>query len=76
MDGVSDNHFCAVNDVFASICTGDQGTGFIINDNNGEYILVGLAAFGNGLQCDSGEPTGYVKITQYINWIKENTDLK
>ncbi|XP_017056162.1 LOW QUALITY PROTEIN: serine protease SP24D [Drosophila ficusphila] len=49
----------------AGLCTGDAGAPAIYSDQ-----LVGIAAFFAG-GCNSGQPDGYVDVTQHLDWIHQ-----
>ncbi|KAH8355479.1 hypothetical protein KR084_012216 [Drosophila pseudotakahashii] len=52
----------------AGLCSGDAGAPAIYNGQ-----LVGIAAFFVG-GCGSGQPDGYVDVTQHLEWINENVN--
>ncbi|KAH8318263.1 hypothetical protein KR074_000231 [Drosophila pseudoananassae] len=52
---------------FSGLCSGDAGAPAVYNNQ-----LVGIASFFAG-GCGSGQPDGYVDITQHLDWISENT---
>ncbi|XP_039497142.1 serine protease SP24D [Drosophila santomea] len=51
---------------FAGLCSGDAGAPAAYNSQ-----LVGIAAFFVG-GCGSGQPDGYVDVTQHLEWINDN----
>jgi chymotrypsin len=71
-------------DVFGSlessiICTsGDKGTGICSGDIGGPLVIngtqIGIASFGVE-NCPSGSPSGYVRITSFLDWIAKHTGL-
>ncbi|XP_017065263.1 serine protease SP24D [Drosophila eugracilis] len=50
---------------FAGICSGDAGAPAVYNNQ-----LVGIASFFVS-GCGSGQPDGYVDVTQHLEWINE-----
>uniref|UniRef100_A0A2H1VCC5 SFRICE_006521 n=1 Tax=Spodoptera frugiperda TaxID=7108 RepID=A0A2H1VCC5_SPOFR len=52
-----------------NICSGDSGGPLAIN-RNGNYILIGVVSFGRG-GCEGNSPSGYARVTHYINWINQ-----
>ncbi|XP_016971976.2 serine protease SP24D [Drosophila rhopaloa] len=52
---------------FAGLCSGDAGAPAVYQDQ-----LVGIAAFFVS-GCGSGQPDGYVDVTQHVDWITENS---
>ena len=45
----------------------------------GKLTLVGVASFSvqdeNGIPCSVNVPAGYARVSDQLNWIKENTDV-
>lgn len=46
------------------MCHGDSGGPLVINN-----VLVGVVAFGS--ECASGIPDGFMRLTNYTNWIDD-----
>ncbi|XP_017841939.2 serine protease 1 [Drosophila busckii] len=53
-------------------CGGDSGGPLVTHDNP---ILVGITAFGVSGACDAGNPDGYMRVTHYLDWIREKTGV-
>ena len=55
---------------------GDSGGPLIArNGTFSPYSLVGVVSFGAGHgKCDKGIPGVYTRVTNYLDWIKENLD--
>ncbi|KAH8344642.1 hypothetical protein KR067_002208 [Drosophila pandora] len=51
----------------SGLCSGDAGAPAVYNNQ-----LVGIGSFFAG-GCGSGQPDGYVDVTQHLDWITENT---
>ncbi|XP_047364417.1 trypsin II-P29-like [Vespa velutina] len=62
---------CAYNDN-TDACQGDSGGPIFIERPNGKNEIIGIVSWGLGC-ANKGVPGVYVKITDYLNWIKENT---
>ena len=56
-----------------NICYGDIGTGFVTL-YRGQKVLVGIASLVMRA-CSALEPTGFVRVSQYLNWIKTETGI-
>lgn len=54
-----------------STCQGDSGGPLTYNNGNGTY-LVGVTSFVSSAGCDSGSPSGYARVTSFLNWIEQN----
>ncbi|XP_055377178.1 collagenase-like [Condylostylus longicornis] len=58
-----------------SSCSGDSGGPLVLLDNNGQIEkLIGLVSFGFIGQCTKDKPQGYLKISSYLQWIRQNTN--
>ncbi|KAL1376900.1 hypothetical protein pipiens_016610, partial [Culex pipiens pipiens] len=55
-------------------CNGDSGGPLAITEN-GRSLQVGIASFVHGTGCASGMPSGFVRVTHYLEWIDENSDV-
>lgn len=53
-----------------SICRGDSGGPLVVNRN----ILIGIVRF-SGWSCNVGNPSGFTRITSYLDWISKNTGI-
>ncbi|XP_022827093.1 complement C1s subcomponent-like [Spodoptera litura] len=60
---------CTGSVVGKNICTGDSG-GPLAVQRNGNPLLIGVVSFGRG-GCDGGSPSGYARVSHYIDWINE-----
>ncbi|CAH1636842.1 unnamed protein product [Spodoptera littoralis] len=60
---------CTGSVVGKNICTGDSG-GPLAVQRNENPLLIGVVSFGRG-GCDGGSPSGYARVSHYIDWINE-----
>ncbi|XP_022920346.1 brachyurin-like [Onthophagus taurus] len=68
---VKDTHICSdAHYSRQSACNGDSGGPLVVDG-----ALVGLVSFGTGLGCDVLWPTVYTRITSYLDWIQEHSDV-
>ncbi|KAJ6635200.1 Clotting factor B [Pseudolycoriella hygida] len=68
--GIVSHFFCA-KDVDFNVCGGAQGAGLIVREENVE-VLAGIVSFGNiWKDCASKTPPGFIKISEYVDWISE-----
>uniref|UniRef100_A0A182Q0V4 Peptidase S1 domain-containing protein n=1 Tax=Anopheles farauti TaxID=69004 RepID=A0A182Q0V4_9DIPT len=68
------NHYCAEDGLQRSnVCNGDLGAGFVVSDRRID-TLVGVASLITA-SCDANTPTGYTRVSQYRQWIRDNTGV-
>ncbi|XP_053688541.1 collagenase-like [Sabethes cyaneus] len=58
-----------------SPCQGDSGAPLTIVDADGTTTLVGVFSFHSVLGCDSGRAAVYTRMSAYLDWIAENSDV-
>merc|ERR1712180_396722 len=67
---INDLHICAM-DPGKDACQGDSGGPLVVKEND-RWTLIGVVSFGYG--CAQPDIPGvYARITQRMDWIKENT---
>ncbi|KAK5643917.1 hypothetical protein RI129_007762 [Pyrocoelia pectoralis] len=66
---VTSDHLCALEGRESFTCQGDGGGPLMLSVKN-QWEQVGIVAFGKA--CGLDFPSVYVKITSYLDWIKEN----
>nr|CAD7201965.1 unnamed protein product [Timema douglasi] len=68
------------------VCSGNVGDGLDEPDNGdsggplvitqeGSYLQIGVVSFVSSAGCASGNPSGYVRTTSFLNWISANTQI-
>uniref|UniRef100_T1H0N0 Peptidase S1 domain-containing protein n=1 Tax=Megaselia scalaris TaxID=36166 RepID=T1H0N0_MEGSC len=62
---------CALGRNGRSTCSGDSGGPLA---NAAKNYQIGIVSFGKG-SCDGRNPSGYTKVSRYVNWIKEKTGM-
>jgi len=53
---------------------GDSG-GALVVWNGGNYTQIGVLSFTSITGCASGNPSGYTRVTCFLDWILSNTGL-
>ncbi|XP_023160393.1 serine protease 1 [Drosophila hydei] len=56
----------------SSTCQGDSG-GPLVLDSTGR--LIGVTSFVSSSGCQSGLPSGFTRVTSYLDWIKTNSGV-
>lgn len=67
---LTDDHLCAL-DQGRRTCRGDSGAPLMLAVKK-QWEQVGVLSFG---KCEDGSPSGYIKVTSYLEWIIENLRL-
>ena len=55
---------------FPHSCKGDSGSPLMVRDANGKMSLVGVASFGQTGSCLLDEVIGFVRVDNYLDWIR------
>lgn len=58
-----------------SPCQGDNGAPLTITDADGITTLVGVFSFNSILGCDGGRAAVFTRISAYLDWIENNSDI-
>ncbi|KAJ8916593.1 hypothetical protein NQ315_000237 [Exocentrus adspersus] len=70
---VQSTHLClsgvTSGNVNVGTCNGDSGGPLTVNG-----VQVGLVSFGN-TDCEAGKPSVFTRLTEYKDWIRENSDV-
>lgn len=46
-------------------------------DNNlGDNIQIGVVSFVSSRGCEAEDPAGFVRVTSYLDWIRQNTGIQ
>ncbi|SPP85093.1 serine protease 1 [Drosophila guanche] len=53
-------------------CNGDSGGPLVLHDGNRQ---VGIVSFGSSAGCLSNGPKGMVRVTSYLDWIRDHTGI-
>ncbi|XP_058837325.1 collagenase-like [Topomyia yanbarensis] len=73
-------HVCTdgLNDALGrgSPCQGDSGAPLTIVDADGITTQIGVFAFHSILGCDSGRAAVFTRMSAYLNWIDQNSDVE
>lgn len=66
-------HVCADGGI-GGPCTGDMGGPLSIVEADNVTTQIGIISFGLGLTCEASWPSVYMRITEFLGWIEDNTD--
>lgn len=60
-----------------STCQGDSGGPLVTYDNDlNENIIIGVVSFVSNRGCEAEDPAGFVRVTSYLDWIRQNTGIQ
>jgi secreted trypsin-like serine protease len=54
---------------------GDSGGALVLN-NGDSYLQIGVVSFVSSLGCASGYPSGYARVTSFLDWIALQTGIE
>ncbi|KAJ8892627.1 hypothetical protein PR048_005208 [Dryococelus australis] len=62
--------------MFPVLCDpqGDSGGALVIREGN-TFTQVGVVSFVSTAGCASGAPSGYARITSFLSWIQDHTNI-
>ncbi|XP_005191302.2 serine protease 1 [Musca domestica] len=69
---VTSNTICVSTPGGTSTCKGDSGGPLVLESNN---VLIGVTSFVASAGCTAGYPSGFVRVTSYLEWIKARTGI-
>ncbi|XP_059491203.1 brachyurin-like isoform X2 [Neocloeon triangulifer] len=58
-----------------STCNGDSGGPLVYTEADGVKTQLGVVSFVSSTGCASGNPSGYARVTSFLNWISTNTGI-
>jgi len=59
---------------WAIMFQGDSG-GALVVPSSGGFTQIGVVSFVSSAGCASGYPSGYARVTSFVDWIRSNTGL-
>ncbi|XP_049851882.1 brachyurin-like isoform X3 [Schistocerca gregaria] len=65
---------CATGSNRQSTCNGDSGGPMVIG-STGSYTLIGVVSFVSDAGCSSGDPSGYARVTSFLDWISSTAGV-
>lgn len=71
---VKSSNICANGAGGKSSCNGDSGGPLTVNDN-GTTKQVGIVSFGRVEGCERGFAHVYTRVTSFLDWIQQNSDV-
>ncbi|KAL0878963.1 hypothetical protein ABMA27_003952 [Loxostege sticticalis] len=70
-NSVVDSTICTSGAGGVGVCGGDSGGPLVIN-RHGQTILVGISSFAAQNACQQGWPSGFVRVTSFLNFISQH----
>ena len=56
-------------------CLGDSGGPLVLNEPNNVVTQIGIVSFVSSRGCSYGDPSGYTRIANFLQWISSNTGI-
>ncbi|KAH8378841.1 hypothetical protein KR009_001728, partial [Drosophila setifemur] len=69
---VKSSNICVSTPAAVSTCNGDSGGPLVLASSK---VQVGLTSFGSAQGCEKGYPAVFTRVTSYLSWIHEKTDM-
>lgn len=57
-------------------CNGDSGGPLVVDVDGGKPVQVGITSYGLIYGCEQGYAAAYTRVTSFLDWIQENSDVK
>ncbi|CAB3367227.1 Hypothetical predicted protein [Cloeon dipterum] len=73
-ENILSSNVCAFGDNGDSTCQGDSG-GPLVEKVGNERVQIGLVSFGAGEGCEKSYPEVYTRVSSYISWIKQRSEV-
>ncbi|XP_001662700.2 collagenase [Aedes aegypti] len=73
-NSILNEHVC-VDGASNSPCAGDYGGPLTITDVDGRTTQIGVFSFTSVLGCTLGRPAVYTRMSSYLDWIGQNSDV-
>nr|AYV99607.1 venom polypeptide [Dolopus genitalis] len=74
---VTENAMCGrgAENAHSSPCSGDSGGPLVMQDEDGKFSQIGVNSFVAFEGCSSGRPSGYARLSKFLDWIHEKTGI-
>lgn len=73
-DLIGDGILCTAGTGGKGTCNGDSG-GPLTGGTGDDLVLRGIVSFGHVGGCAQGDPDGFTRVDQYVDWIKDKTGI-
>ncbi|GJQ80760.1 hypothetical protein Trydic_g9352 [Trypoxylus dichotomus] len=67
---IQNSHICTSGIGGVGSCSGDSGGPLVIGDKQ-----IGVVSFGIAFGCEIGWPSVFTRVTSYLDWIEDNSDV-
>ncbi|EFX82344.1 hypothetical protein DAPPUDRAFT_49170 [Daphnia pulex] len=61
---------CTSGSSYRGTCNGDSGGPMNYRQSNGRWKQIGIVSFGSLVNCQSGRPYGYTRLSSYSSWVR------
>ncbi|XP_050093849.1 collagenase-like [Anopheles aquasalis] len=59
-----------------NVCQGDSGGPMVMQQGNTNWVQIGIVSFVSSRGCSTGDPSGYIRTVNYLDWIARTTALR
>ncbi|XP_058065763.1 collagenase-like [Anopheles bellator] len=59
-----------------NVCQGDSGGPMVLQQIDGSWVQIGIVSFVSSRGCSTGDPSGYIRTVNYLDWIAKTTALR
>jgi hypothetical protein len=73
---IDDNHICMSGEGGRNPCAGDSGAPLTVTEADGLTTQIGVFSFNSILGCQSDRPSVYTRLTVYLDWIEQNSNVE
>ncbi|XP_058457225.1 brachyurin-like [Malaya genurostris] len=73
-EAVQAQNICLSGEGGRSVCFGDSGGPLAVREND-RSVQVGIASFVHWNGCFNGDPSGFARVSYFLTWIGQNSDV-
>ncbi|XP_044727709.1 brachyurin-like [Chrysoperla carnea] len=73
---IEDSQLCLSGKNGRGSCMGDSGGPLVITEDDGNFTQIGVISFGMSIGCEKNLPTAYTRLTSFLDFIRNNSDVE
>ncbi|XP_053674020.1 collagenase-like [Anopheles nili] len=59
-----------------NVCQGDSGGPMVLQQDDSSWVQIGIVSFVSSRGCSTGDPSGYIRVVNYLSWIAKTTGAR